>query len=94
MSPAEDNEFASLLKNHPALTMPTFTLEAPKHGVKHFIPTNGPLHCTGTLPSPKAFAGETTGSKRQIQNTGQVGHCPEVKWPILITTSLSSEARG
>ena len=34
MSLADDNEFATLLKNRPELTTPTFTLEAPKHGVQ------------------------------------------------------------
>ena len=42
MSLTEENELATLLKNRPELTTPTFTLEAPKHGVKDFIPTNDP----------------------------------------------------
>ena len=36
------NEFAQLLRNRPALTTPTFSFNAPKHGVRHHIVTNGP----------------------------------------------------
>ena len=88
MSLAEENEFATLLKNRPELTTPTFTLKAPKHVVKHYQRPSGPLS------SPKAITGETTGSKRRIQDTGWIGHSPKVKQSILIPTPFGAEARG
>ena len=48
------NEFASLLKDRPELTTPTFSLDVPKHGVKHFIVTQGPLvHSKARRLSPE-----------------------------------------
>ena len=36
------DKYASLLAKFPAITNPHFTQVAPKHGVEHFIPTQGP----------------------------------------------------
>ena len=48
------NEFASLLKDRPELTTPTFYLDVPKHGVKHFIVTQGPpVHSESRRLSPE-----------------------------------------
>ena len=37
-----DNVFLSLLAEFPSLTTPAFSSAVAKHGVEHFIPTNGP----------------------------------------------------
>ena len=48
------NEFAKLLQGRPELTTPTFALENPKHGVKHFIVTNGPpVHAQARRLAPE-----------------------------------------
>jgi len=36
------NDFAKLLADRPELTTPTFSHDSPKHGVEHYIPTEGP----------------------------------------------------
>ena len=48
------NEFVNMLCNRPELTTPTFSLNLPKHGVLHRIPTTGfPVHCQARCLSPK-----------------------------------------
>ena len=37
-----NNRFYRLLDNFPTITTPAFTTKSPQHGVKHFIPTDGP----------------------------------------------------
>merc|ERR1739844_461506 len=54
---ANSNEFAKLLQGRPELTTPTFSLEAPKHGVKHFIVTHGPpVHSQSRRLSPEKLS--------------------------------------
>ena len=48
------NEFVNMLCNRPELTTPTFSLNLPKHGVLHRIPTTGfPVHCQARRLSPE-----------------------------------------
>ena len=49
------NEFTQLLQGQPELTTPTFSLnDNPKHGVRHFIVTNGPqVHAQPRCLSPE-----------------------------------------
>ena len=56
--PSASNDFAQLLKDRPALTTPTFSLDdTPRHGVRHFIPTNGPpVHAQARRLSPEKLA--------------------------------------
>ena len=56
--PSASNGFARLLKDRPALTTPTFSLDdTPRHGVRHFIPTNGPpVHAQARRLSPEKLA--------------------------------------
>ena len=46
------NKYAKLLQDRPKLTTPTFALEGtPKHGVRHYIVTNGPpVHALAACP--------------------------------------------
>ena len=53
---ATSDKFASLLRNRPALTTPTFSCSVPKHGVQHRIPTTGfPVHSQARRLSPEKF---------------------------------------
>ena len=51
------DKYASLLAKFPAITSPHFTQVAPKHGVEHFIPTQGPpVHARARRLPPDRLA--------------------------------------
>jgi hypothetical protein len=54
-----DNEYAKILADFPAVTTPTFSHATVKHGVEHYIPTEGPpvyAHARRLAPDKLALA--------------------------------------
>lgn len=54
-----DNVYAKILAEYPAITTPTFSHKVAKHGVAHFIPTEGPpvySHARRLAPDKLALA--------------------------------------
>jgi len=54
-----DNEYAQILAEFPGVTTPTFSRAAVKHGVQHYIPTEGPpvhAHARRLAPDKLALA--------------------------------------
>ena len=82
-----DDPYYQLLDSYPEIQTPSFTLHEPKHGVKHFIPTNGPpvQSRARRLDNEKLFV-----AKKEIDKLVELGVCYRGKseWssPLLVTT--------
>ena len=82
-----DDPFYKLLDSYPEILTPTFTLKEPSHGVKHYIPTNGPpVQSRSRRLDPEKLAV----AKAELGKLEELGICyrGRSEWasPLLVTT--------
>lgn len=67
---SDNNIYRELLSEFPRITVPNFSYDLPKHGVEHYMPTNGPpVHAHARRLPPDKLAA----AKAEFQNMEALG---------------------